>query len=318
MTMTRDIGFLVYPGFQILDLGGPLAAFQMAASLLEGEPYRLRIVSPEGGVIKSSSGLEVLTQAVHEGSYHTLLVMGSTRVVGVTSATSELAQIVRTVLPQTERIGSVCTGAFVLAAAGLLDGRCATTHWRYAATLQRLYPQVKVDGDRIFTRDGSIWTSAGVSAGIDLALAWIEDDLGTEISRATARYLVVYHRRPGGQSQFSTLLELDPESDRIRKALGYAREHLQEKLTVDRLAEIACLSPRQFARAFMNETGETPAKAVERLRAEAARRIIENSAEPIEAIARQAGFADPERMRRAFLRLYGQPPQGIRRLARVA
>jgi transcriptional regulator GlxA family with amidase domain len=163
-----------------------------------------------------------------------------------------------------------------------------------------------------------VWTSAGISAGIDFALALIEDDPGQECARATARELVVYHRRPGGQSQFSTLLALDPESDRIRAALGYAREHLHEKLPVERLAQIACLSVRQFARSFLVATGETPAKAVERLRAEAARLLIETSVEPIEAIAGQVGFADPERMRRAFLRLFGQPPQGIRRNARAA
>ena len=216
------------------------------------------------------------------------------------------------------RVASVCTGAFILAAAGLLDGRAATTHWRHAAALQRHYPRVRVDGDRIFIRDGAVWTSAGITAGIDLALALIEADLGRDTARAAAGQLVVYHRRPGGQSQFSELLALDPPSDRIRQALGFARAHLHEPLPVERLASAACLSPRQFGRAFLAETGQTPAKAIERLRAEAARLRLESSQEPIELIARDVGFADPERMRRSFLRVFGQPPQALRRVARVA
>jgi transcriptional regulator GlxA family with amidase domain len=315
--MKRDIGFLVFPGFQILDLSGPLAAFQLAGRLSSQEPYRLRVVSRCGGAVASSSGLEVLTQPVGDGFFDTFIVVGGIECQPL-PATDELARIVRLYAAKTRRIASVCTGAFVLATAGLLDGRSATTHWRHTAALQRLFPRIKVDGDRIFTRDGSVWTSAGIAAGIDLALALIEEDLGLDASRATARDLVVYHRRPGGQSQFSTLLDLDPESDRIREVLSFAREHLNEELSVERLAEVACLGPRQFGRAFVAETGETPAKAIERLRAEAARLRIETGLEPIEAIARQVGFVDPERMRRAFLRLFGQPPQGIRRTARAA
>lgn len=331
--VTRAVGFLVYPGFQILDLGGPLAAFQVAARAapelaaraapdVASEPaYRLRVVSAGGGAVASSSGLAVVTEAIDDAPLDTLVVvggvMGGAGVDGP-AITAELAAIVRARAAATRRIAGVCTGAFILAEAGLLDGRCATTHWLHAALLQRRYPRVRVEGDRIFARDGAVWTSAGISAGIDLALALVEDDLGPAVSRAAARTLVVYHRRPGGQSQFSALLDLDPASDRFRTVLAYAREHLGERLTTERLAEVACLSPRQFARAFAAETGETPAKAVERLRAEAARGRIEGGSEPIEAIARAVGFGDPERMRRAFLRLYGHPPQGIRRLSRAA
>jgi transcriptional regulator GlxA family with amidase domain len=315
--MTRDIGFLVYPDFQILDLTGPLAAFQIAGRLSPEAPYGLPVVSRQGGLVASSSGLAVMTEAVGEGAFDTLIVVGG---IGARAAeaSGEITAIVRACAARARRVASVCTGAYILAEAGLLDGRLATTHWRHVAALQRLYPKVKVAGDRIFTRDGAIWTSAGISAGIDLALALIEEDRGSELARATARELVVYHRRPGGQSQFSTMLDLDPQSDRIRAALAFAREHLNERLPVERLADIACLSPRQFGRAFLAETGETPAKAVERLRAEAARLRIETSAEAIEVIARQVGFSDPERMRRAFLRSFGQPPQGIRRAARAA
>jgi transcriptional regulator GlxA family with amidase domain len=245
----------------------------------------------------------------------TLIVVGGP---GTRSAANSpaLTRFVRDAAGRCRRVASVCTGAFILAASGLLDGRAATTHWRYAASLQRRYPAIRVNGERIFIRDGPVWTSAGVSAGIDLALALIEEDLGPEVSRSVARDLVVYHRRPGGQSQFSALLDLDPPSDRMRRALSFAREHLHENLPVERLAEAACLSPRQFGRAFLAETGQTPAKAIERLRAEAARARIETRGEPIEAVARAVGFSDPERMRRAFLRAFGHPPQAIRRAAR--
>ena len=187
-----------------------------------------------------------------------------------------------------------------------------------AAQLQRRYPHVQVQSDHIFIHDGPVWTSAGISSGIDLALALIEEDLGVEVSPAVARELVVYHRRPGGQSQFSALLELDPASSRIARALSYAREHLHETLDVDRLAEVAHLSRRQFDRAFAAETGQTPAKAVEKLRAEAARPRVESGDESLEQVARAVGFADPERMRRAFIRVFGQPPQSVRRGGRSA
>lgn len=313
--MRREIRFLVHPGFQILDLSGPLAAFQVAGDLASGTPYQLRVVSRRGGAVRSSSGVEIITEPADNAHFDTLVVIGGGPTRCIAGASDE-AEIVAACAPGTRRITSVCTGAFTLANARLLDNRHATTHWQYAALLQRLFPRVRVDGDRIFTRDGSIWTSAGISAGIDLALALIEDDLGSDLSRATARTLVVYHRRPGGQSQFSTLLDLNPQSERIRKVLSFAHEHLHEQLTAERLAEVACLSPRQFNRAFMADTGETPARAVERLRAELARQRIEGGSDPIEAIARDVGFVDPERMRRAFLRLFGFSPQNVRRLAR--
>jgi transcriptional regulator GlxA family with amidase domain len=176
---------------------------------------------------------------------------------------------------------------------------------------------VKVDADRIFIVDGSVWTSAGMTAGIDLALAMVEEDLGAEVARAVARRLVVYHRRAGGQSQFSALLELEPKSDRIQSALAYAKRNLDTPLTVGQLAEAVHLSPRQFSRAFRAETGQSPAKAVEHLRVEAARLMMEQSRHPIDVIARQTGFADRDRMRRAFLRAFGQPPQVVRRNARA-
>ncbi|WP_422927222.1 GlxA family transcriptional regulator [Singulisphaera sp. PoT] len=312
---TRDVAFLVFPGFQIQDLSGPLAAFEVAGGVAGDEPYRHHVVSRDGGSIVSSCGLEVSTRPIQPGTYDTLVVVGGADLTGPSELNAMLYRTVREGVDGVRRVASVCTGAFILAGAGLLEGRHATTHWRYAALLQRQFPSVKVDGDRIFTRDGDVWTSAGITAGIDLALAMIEEDLGTEVSRSTAQILVVYHRRPGGQSQFSAMLDMEPESDRIRDVLTYIREHLTESLSIEDLAEVARLSSRQFGRVFLAQTGETPAKAVERLRAEAARPRVERGAEPIEAIARDVGFADPERMRRAFLRVFGHPPQSIRRMS---
>ena len=184
--------------------------------------------------------------------------------------------------------------------------------------MARLYPQVRVEPDCIFVRDGTVWTSAGITAGIDLALALVAEDLGEAVAKRTAQQLVVYHRRPGGQSQFSALLEADRPDSRFSPLLAWARERLNERLSVERLAERAAMSPRHFARAFAADTGMTPAKAVERLRLEAAREEIESSVAPIERVAAHTGFGDPERMRRAFLRAFGQPPQALRRTARAS
>ncbi len=223
---------------------------------------------------------------------------------------------VRRLVSRASRIASICTGAFLLAGTGLLDGRRATTHWSRARELQESFPAVSVEADRIYIADGQIWTSAGITAGIDLALALIEADHGVKLARQVSRELVVYHRRPGGQSQFSALSQMEPESDRMRIALAFAREHLSEPLPIERLAEAARLSLRQFGRVFRKETGETPAKVIERLRAEAAYLRLQDGSEPVDVIAQAVGFNDPERMRRAFVTRYGQPPQAIRRMGR--
>lgn len=322
--MTRRIGFLVFPDFQILDLTGPLAAFEIAARpftmkadrAAEARPYQLHVVSEPGGLIKSSSGLAVMTERMQGRIFDTLIIAGGMGSFAA-AASPELQAIVKKAARRFRRVTSVCSGTFVMAAAGLLEGRRATTHWRAAPLLQQHYPGIQVEVDRIFVKEGRIWTSAGVTAGIDLALALIEEDLGAEMARAVARDLVVYYRRPGGQSQFSALLELDPASDRIRRALSYARAHLQETLSVEQLAGVAGLSPRQFGRLFLSETAQTPAKAVERLRAESARAQIEKTNEPIEMIAKSVGFSDPERMRRVFVRWFGNPPQAVRRMSRI-
>jgi len=312
------IGFYLFPRFQLLDLSGPLAAFQMANAAanaaVPGALYRPIVLSRTGGAVPASAALEVSTTRFkpHLGALDTLVVVGGA---GVHDAGETDVQAVRALAGSARRVTSVCTGAFLLAAAGLLDRRRATTHWRFAARLQREYPAIRVQADRIYVEDGTVWTSAGITAGIDLALALIEADHGMALSKAVARELVVPHRRAGGQSQHSEMIALEPECDRIRRVLAYAKAHLDQRLDVQYLAEEASLSLRQFNRLFQAQTGETPAKAVERLRVEAARSRVEAGIEPIEVIAASVGFTDPERMRRAFIRRFGHPPQGLRRAA---
>jgi transcriptional regulator GlxA family with amidase domain len=309
----QRIGFIALPGFQVLSIGA-LSVFEYANKEMDEPVYDLRLLSETGGSIRSSVGISVTTEPFDDINLDTLIVGGSAE---IGSLTPGMIRFLRRALVRYRRVAATCTGAFILAEAGLLDGRRATTHWNRARELQARFPKVKVEEDRIFIIDGPVWTSAGMTAGIDLALAMIEQDLGADVARAVARKLVVYHRRAGGQSQFSALLELEPKSDRIQSALAYAKRNLDKPLTVRQLAGAAHLSPRQFSRAFRAETGQSPAKAVENLRVEAARLMMERSRHPIDVIARQTGFADRDRMRRAFLRAFGQPPQVVRRNARA-
>jgi transcriptional regulator GlxA family with amidase domain len=309
----RDIAFLVYPGYSLMALA-IVAGFEVANAMADPEPYELHYVSERGGAVRTSAGLMLETEMFTERPFDTLVVGGATV---IAPSTHGVIAFVRDAPKRHRRIAAVCTGAFVLAEAGLLDGRRATTHWVHARELQRAYPKAQIEEDRIFINDGPIWTSAGMTAGIDLGLALIENDLGPELAKAVARKLVVYHRRGGGQSQFSALLELSPKSDRIQAALAYARDNLHKRLTVPDLAEAAHLSTRQFSRAFHAETGQSPAKAIETLRVESARDLMEQSRHPIEVVARQTGFSDGDQMRRAFLRAFGQPPQVLRRAARL-
>ena len=314
--MIRHIGFLIFPDFQLLDAAGPIAAFEIAGLYGQGA-YALHVLAQTAGRVASSSGATLEAEAIDAApALDTLVVAGGvgTRDPALLAA---LAGPVRTAAGSARRTTSVCSGAFILAEAGLLDGRRATTHWSRTAGFAQRYPKVRLEPDRIFIRDGAVWTSAGITAGIDLALALIAEDLGEDIARRTAQQLVVYHRRPGGQSQFSALLEMDRPEGRFGSLMGWMRERLHEPLNVERLADRAAMSPRNFARAFAAETGVTPARAVERLRVEAARERIEAGPEPIELIALAAGFGEPERMRRAFLRAFGQPPQALRRSARA-
>jgi len=313
--MPRRIAFLIFDGFQILDAAGPIAVFEICGCYCEGS-YALEVIAAERGLISSSANAAIAASACHPGaSYDTLIVAGGD---GTRTAFQDerILKFVRRAAGRARRVASVCSGAFILAAAGLLDGRRATTHWSRTAEFERRFPKVRVEPDRIHMKDGPIWTSAGITAGIDLALALVAEDLGEEIAKRTAQQLVVYYRRPGGQSQFSALLELGRPEARFGPLLSWARERLHQSLGVERLADQAAMSPRHFARAFAAETGVTPAKAVERLRVEAARERIEAGVEPIDAIATKVGFGDAERMRRAFLRAFGQPPQALRRMAR--
>ncbi|CCF00400.1 Putative transcriptional regulator, AraC family (plasmid) [Sinorhizobium fredii HH103] len=306
------IGFVVFPRFQLMGFAA-VTAFEMA-NLALGEPvYEIELLSERGGEVKSSAGFGVLTKAFDGTPYDTVMFGAGSTIEPMTPALIEFA---RHGLKTARRVAAPCTGAFVLAEAGLLDGRRATTHWAFARQLQERFPAVQVEEDRIFIVDGSVWTSAGMTASIDLALAMIEKDHGQDVARSVARKLVIYHRRAGGQSQFSALLELEPKSDRIQRSIDYAKAHLRGVLSVEELADAAGLSARQFSRAFRAETGQSPAKAVENLRVEAARLMMEQGRHSMDVIAVETGFADPDRMRRAFLRTLGQPPQTIRRNAR--
>jgi len=311
-TPVKRIGVVVFPGFQILDLA-PIAAFELANAYAQRALYTVELVSEEGGCVRSSSGASVHSVALGTGRFDTLLVTGALE---VAPSTEGLTRYLGKSLKLSRRVASICSGAFILAESGLLEGRRATTHWAFAQELQKRYPGITVQPDRIYVSDGPVWTSAGMTAGIDLVLALVEEDHDADMARWIAKKLVVYHRRIGGQSQFSALLELEPSSDRIQKTLTYARAHLRNELSVDELAEVAHLSPRQFSRAFKTETGQSPARAIEQLRVEAARALIDTGQQSLLAIARDTGFGDPERMRRAFLRAFGQPPQGLRRSAK--
>jgi len=306
------LGCIVGPGFQVMGFGA-LSVFEFA-NQAAGEPfYDVHMLSETGGSVRSSLGPRIDTEPFDDTQFDTIIVGGS---IGLVAASPRLIAYVQNALLKSRRLASICTGAFVLAEAGILDGRRVTTHWAHARAFQKLYPLVKVEEDRIFIIDGPVWTSAGMSAGIDLALSMVEKDLGADIARMVSKSLVIHHRRAGGQSQHSALLELDAKSDRIQTALEYAKRNLRTPLSVEQLADAAHLSPRQFSRAFQAETGQSPAKAVENMRVEAARVMMEQGRHPMDVVANETGFADRERMRRAFLRAYGQPPQTMRRNAR--
>jgi len=309
------IGVLIFPDFQLLDAAGPMSVFEIAGRYAGKRPV-IRAIAETAGPVRSSSGVEMLAHKFPRDALDTLIVAGGdgTRAAATSNATLAFVQ---SQARRARRVASVCSGTYVLAEAGLLDGRRATTHWQRTPDFLRRYPKIRLEPDRIFVQDGSIWSSAGISAGIDLALAMVTEDFGDDIARETARQLVLYHRRSGGQSQFSALNELKTPTGRFKPLLAWAREHLDWPLTVERLAEQAHMSTRHFARAFISETGVTPSKAIERLRVEAAKERVQESGEPIEIVARATGFADPERMRRAFIRAFGQPPQSLRRAARA-
>lgn len=308
----KTIALLIFPGFEVLDLA-VIAVFEFANKELGYESYRQVRLSEAGGPVPSYSGATVDSHKFRSAAFDTLLVLGA---IPAPTSTPRMRSFVKRAAQACRRVGSICTGAFILAEAGVLDGRRATTHWSAAQELQRQHPGVKVLPDRIFTKDGGVWTSAGMTACIDLALAMVEEDHGAEVAKAVAKKLVVYHRRTSGQSQFSALLELQPRSDRIQKVLSFVRANLHKNLSVEVIADHAHVSPRQLSRIFKVETGQSPAQAVEKLRVDAARSLVDAGELSLTVIARETGFGDTERMRSAFVRTLGQPPQTIRRVAR--
>jgi transcriptional regulator GlxA family with amidase domain len=312
----RTVLIVLFDGVQSLDVTGPLEA--LAGALTEtGEPgYEVRTASLDGGPVRTSSGLRLTPDGALRGRpgpqrLDLLLLPGGP---GARHADPDLIAWVRDHADQAGQLASVCTGAFVLAEAGLLAGKRVTTHWAYCDTLAAKYPDVTVDPDPIFIRDGNLITSAGVTSGIDLALALIEDDLGRAVALTVARHLVVFLRRPGSQSQFSAQLQAQTATRKpIRQVQQWITEHPAEDLTVEALALRANLSPRQFARAFAAEVGLTPGRYVDKVRIEAARRCLEDSADGIEEAARACGYGTPEAMRRAFVKTLGVSPAEYRR-----
>lgn len=309
----REIGVLVFEDFQLLDAAGPISVFEMPVRGMSPPPYRLTVYSLAGGVVRASSGVRMHSEKLPDSlTLDTLVVSGGE---GTRQAMhdKDFLNAIRDVSSRTRRTTSVCSGAILLAAAGLLDGRRATTHWRRCPDMARLFPDVTVEADRIFVQDDKFWTSAGITAGIDLALALVEDDLGADVARRAARELVVHHRRHGGQSQFSVMQDVKLLSGRFDPLIDWIRANLSGNLKVEQIAEQAGMSPRNFARVFRSETGTTPARFVEKLRLEAARQHVETTGISLNEIARKTGFGDAERMRVAFVRAYGQPPMVLRR-----
>ncbi|GAU65647.1 putative AraC family transcriptional regulator [Streptomyces sp. NBRC 110611] len=308
----REVLIVLFDGVQGLDVSGPIEVFHAAAQRAPGA-YRIRTASLDGAPIRTTSGLTL----VPDGSLadaappHTLVVPGGQ---GTRDPDPRLIDWLRGNAHRARRKVSVCSGALLLAETGLLDGRRATTHWLLCDTLAERFPTVRVEPDPIYVRDGDVSSSAGVTAGIDLALALVEEDLGRDLALTVARHLVVFLRRPGNQTQFSAQLAAQTAQRRpLRDVQQWITENPAADLSVDALASRAGLSPRHFARAFRDETGMTPGRFVDRVRLEAARRCLEDSADGIEQVSRRCGYGTPEAMRRAFLRVLGASPAEYRR-----
>jgi transcriptional regulator GlxA family with amidase domain len=310
---SRSVVIAVFDGVQSLDLTGPLEVFTGANRYRGGEAYRITVAAIDGTEVRASSGLRLGVDADlrHVRAPHTLVVPGGD---GTRTPAPELVDWIRRTGSKARRIASVCTGAFILADAGLLTGRRVTTHWNAAAALQRRHPEVEVDPEPIFIRDGDLWTSAGVTAGIDLALALVEADLGRDTALVVARHLVMFLRRPGSQSQFSVQLAGQvAHREPLREVQQWIADHPAADLSVPALARRSNLSERQFARAFSAEVGTTPGRYVDRVRLEAARRLLADTDDGVERVAHACGFGTAEAMRRAFTRTLGVAPADYRR-----
>ncbi|MEU9112490.1 GlxA family transcriptional regulator [Streptomyces sp. NPDC048483] len=313
----RDVLVVLFDGLQSLDVSGPVEVLSGANVRTPGA-YRIRTASLDGGPVRTSSGLTLTPDLAlaDAGPPHTLLVPGGA---GTRNPDPALIDWLRTQAPRARRKVSVCSGALLFAEAGLLDGRRATTHWALCDTLARRFPAVRVEPEPIYVRDSDFVTSAGVTAGIDLALGLVEEDLGRDLALAIARHLVVFLRRPGNQTQFSAQLAVQTAERRpLRDVQQWITENPASDLSVDALAARAGLSPRHFARAFRDEVGMTPGRYVDRTRLEAARRRLEDTADGIEEVSRHCGYGTPEAMRRAFIRVLGAAPAEYRRRFRPA
>ncbi|PKR50734.1 GlxA family transcriptional regulator [Thalassospira marina] len=307
----RHIGFLIFPGFNMLDLSGPLSVFETANHHLDvDDHYRLTICAVRPGMYESSSAVRMEASCASDHQFDTLVIVGG-RGVEQASRDDDLLNLLKTGIAK--RLVSVCTGAFILAASGLLAGKAATTHWRVATQLKHRFPDIILQADNIVVKDGDTWTSAGATAGMDIGLALIEAEHGGDITRIVARDLLIPHRRTDGQLRFMRLQEINPPSPRVQRVLAFIGQNLRYDLSVPILAEQANLSPRQFSREFTAETGLTPARAVERLRVEFARSRLENSNQSMAIIASEAGFPDSAIMRKAFLRCLRTTPQNLRK-----
>lgn len=313
----RVIEVLAFPAVQLLDVTGPLQVFATANDHVTGAggtpPYALRVVAKGDNGVTSSAGLGIAARPLPgmATTVDTLMVAGGP---GVDAAAADPALVdwLRRRAGKARRVASVCTGAFLLAASGVLDGRRAATHWSCCAEFERRFPAVRVEPDPIFVRDGPVWTSAGVTAGIDLALALVEEDLGRTVALAVARYLVVFLKRPGGQAQFSEALSLQSAEDEFGALHDWIVRHLADELSLPVLAGQAGMSERSFSRHYAQATGLTPARAVERLRVEAARRLLSESRLPVKRISQRCGFGSEETMRRSFVRVLAATPQDYR------
>lgn len=313
MPTPRRIALLAYEGCQLLDVTGPAAVFGAANEGRERPAYDVQIVSPDGGPVTSNCGVALVSRRFG-GQYDTLLVAGGSRGLKAVMAREDVRRWLRRVAPRTRRFGSVCTGAFVLAAAGLLDGRRVATHWASCQRLADKFPALTVDADALYVVDGKVWTSAGVTTGIDMALALVEADLGAATANLIARHFVLYARRPGYQSQFSPLLQAQSEADvPFARLIDWMQAHLDEPLDVPTLAARAGLSERSFYRKFVEATGKTPAHFVEALRLDAARTLLAKGL-PLKTIAGRVGLRSAARLGQAFERRFGMAPSLFREM----